>query len=65
MVHIEPDIPDNARLPIGKAAEILGISRDTLLRHTHDGHIRCIFHRINKRKLYKGSEIKRYWRAYL
>lgn len=64
MSHTEPQIPDTARLPIGQAAEVLGISRDTLRIHTENGFIRCGFNRVNKRKFYTGSELKRYWRAH-
>jgi hypothetical protein len=64
-VQCEPDVPDTARVPSGVAAKLLGISRDTLRKHTEMGYIRCIYNRVNKRKLYKGSEIKRYWKSYL
>lgn len=60
----EPKISDAARLPIGQAAELLGISRDTLRKHTNSGYIRCNFNRVNKRRFYTGKELKRYWRAY-
>lgn len=59
----EPNIPDTAKVPIGKAANILGISRDTLRNHTYNGHIKCGYNRINKRRFYTGRELKRYWKA--
>lgn len=64
MTVIEPNIPDKARMPIGRAAELLGISRDTLRIHTTNGLIKCGFNRANKRKFYTGAELKRYWRSY-
>lgn len=60
----EPDIADDARVSIGKAAQLLGIHRSTLLSHTNNGYIKCIFHRVNKRRLYLGKEIKRYWKSH-
>lgn len=44
MIYTEPDIDDNARVPIGKAAQLLGIHRSTLLSHTDNGYIKCMFH---------------------
>ncbi len=60
----EPKISDTAKVPIGKAAELLEISRNTLRRHTDNGYIRCGYNRVNKRRFYTGAEIKRYWRAH-
>lgn len=64
MTVVEPQIPDNARLPIGKAAKLLGISRETLRTHTENNYIKCGWNRANKRRFYTGAELKRYWRAY-
>lgn len=65
MTTIEPDVRINGRYPIGKAAEILGISRTTLRKHTEAGYIRCRFSKINKRRFYTGQELVRYWNAQL
>ena len=62
MTIVEPKIPDQARVPIGKAADILGISRETLRRHTNNGRVRCRFNEATKRRYYMGRELKRYWR---
>jgi predicted site-specific integrase-resolvase len=62
MTITEPDVPDNGRFPSGKAAKILGITRETLRQHTLNGYIKCVYHKSNARRLYMGSEIKRYWR---
>ena len=64
MTYTEPDIDDNARGPIGKAAQLLGIHRSTLLEHTQNGYIKCMFHKVNKRRLYQGKELKRYWKSH-
>lgn len=65
MILIEPQIPNDARLPIGEAAQVLGINRVTLHRKTSKGLIKCGFRRGTARRFYLGSEIKRYWRAQL
>lgn len=68
MIRTEPQIPNDARLPIGEAAEVLGINRLTLRRKTMDGLIKCGFRRTTKnsaRRFYLGSEIKRFWRSHM
>lgn len=66
MVNEEPKVSPTSRYSIGEAAEILGVHRNTLRRHTNvsDG-IRCQFFKSNKRKFYTGLEILRFWRASL
>ncbi|NDV46135.1 helix-turn-helix domain-containing protein [Paludibacter sp. 221] len=64
MTTTMPEIKDNDRYPIGETAKILGICRDTLRKHTEEGYIKCIYNRVNKRRLYTGAEIKRYWNSY-
>ena len=59
----ELNASDSGRYPIGKAADILGIDRSTLLRHTKQGLIKCGFSRANARKFYLGKELLRYWNA--
>lgn len=51
--------------PIGEAAQILGINRRTLLRHTMAGDIKCSIRRATGRKVYKGSELIKYHNAIL
>ena len=62
MTWTEPQVADNARIPIGKAAGLLGISRETLRVHSDNGLIRCHFNQATKRRYYTGRELKRYWR---
>lgn len=70
MIIIEPQIPDNARYPIGMAAQVLGLNRCTLRKKTKEGLIKCGHRRMGKkietcRKFYIGAEIKRFWRSQL
>jgi len=61
MTTQKPKVNRSDRYPIGKAAEILGISRSTLLRHTKSEDINCSFARSSHRKIYTGEEIINYW----
>jgi len=63
MTLTEPNIADNARVPIGEAAKILGINRETLRKYTTENDIRCGYRKANKRKFYTGAAIKQFWRA--
>lgn len=63
MTNIEPQVPDAGRYSIGETCKLLGIHRNTLDKHTNEGFIRCGYRKTNKRRFYKGSEIKRYWIA--
>ena len=63
MVSLYPNLPDTGRYSIGEAANILGIHRDTLLRHSNEGLIKYGIHRTNMRKFYTGSEINKYWKS--
>lgn len=67
MVNEEPKLSPTARYAIGEAAKILGISRNTLRKHTNTGPagIDCGFRKSNGRKFYTGLDIMRYWRAAL
>lgn len=56
-----PKVNLTGRYPIGKAAELLGISRSTLLRHTKSEDINCSHARSSHRKIYTGKEIMNYW----
>jgi len=59
----EPEIADSARVPIGVAAQILEISRDTLRKYTKNNKIKCGYRKTNKLKFYTGAELKRFWKA--
>ena len=63
MVNECPNIADGEKLPIGKTAKLLGMHRDTLRQHSDAGLIKFGMSRLNNRRCYLGSEIKRYWKA--
>lgn len=62
MTTSEPQVTLNGLYPIGEAASVLGINRDTLLRHTKLGLVKCTISRASGRKRYEGRELIRYWR---
>lgn len=63
MVNECPNVADSNCYTIGKAAELLGVHRDTLRKHAENGFIKYGKNRKNGRKFFRGSEIKRYWKA--
>lgn len=65
MVIDEPKISPTARFSISEAAEILGVHRNTLRRHTNVGPtgIKCSHRKSNGRKFYTGLDIIKFWRA--
>lgn len=65
MVNEEPKVSPTARFSISEAAEILGVHRSTLRRHTNVGPtgISCSYRKSNGRKFYTGLDIIRFWRA--
>lgn len=63
MIDAYPNLPNSCRYPIGKAAKLLGIHRDTLRKKADDGLIKYGISRDNMRKFFLGSEINRYWKA--
>ena len=62
---IEPQVAVEGRYSICQAAAALGIHRNTLLKYTEAGLIKCGFRRESARKFYLGSEIVRFWKAQL
>ena len=63
MVTEEPNVSDTARYSVTQAAEVMGVNRRTILRHTDAGYLKCNYRRTNQRKFYFGKELKRYWKA--
>lgn len=63
MTNNEPRVRETGRYTITEASEKLGIHRNTLLRYTEQGQIRCGFRRETARKSYTGYEILRFLRA--
>lgn len=65
MTREKPKIGDEALYSITEAAEILRVSRRTLLRHTKMNKISSKIRKCNNRRVFTGREIKRYWGANL
>ena len=63
MVQRYPNLPDQGRYTIQEAADLLGVHRDTLRKHSYAGYIKYGVKRNNMRKFYLGSEINKYWKA--
>ena len=65
MTTTEPNIPDSGRYPIGLAAELLGMHRDTLWRKAKQERpaIKHVVNKLNGRKHFSGYEIKKFWRS--
>ena len=64
MVNEEPKASDFGRYSVSETCGLLGIHRNTLLKWTNEGIVRCGFRKANMRKFYEGREIKRIWRAH-
>lgn len=65
MTTERPNISPTGRYPIGKAAQLLGVCRDTLRSRIADGTVKCKLRRDNLRKSIPGSELLRYWESSL
>lgn len=53
----------NARYELKAAADILGVSKSTVLRWTRQGLLKCSIRRSNGRRVWTGAELLRFWRA--
>lgn len=63
MVSSQPQVNMNGRYCVSATCRLLGIHRNTLLKYTKEGYIRCSYRVTSKRKFYYGREIVRFWRA--
>lgn len=63
IVPSEPNVSLNGRYTVSETCRILGIHRNTLRKYTQSGAIRCGVRRVDSRKYYLGSEIKRLWNS--
>ena len=65
MPPYEPDVKDASKYGITKAAKLLGVSPKTFRKYVNAGLIKYGISRLNGRKFFYGSELKRAWRATL
>lgn len=63
MTSLPPDINPSGRYPITKAAELLGISRVTLLRKVKARQVSCSLQRSTRRKIFTGKQLMQLWYA--
>ena len=65
MTNVEPKVADSGRYTMTETCKVLGIHRNTLRRWLQAGKINVKFRRIDNRKVFEGSEIKKAWRVAL
>lgn len=65
LVIQEPNVRPDGRYNVKQTAALLGFHRNTLLKYTNEGKIRCGIRRSTSRKFYTGMEIIRFWKAQL
>ncbi len=63
MIATEPQVAPSGRYSATETYKVLGVSRDTLRRHSRQGKIKFGIRKINNKKFYKGIDILAYWRA--
>lgn len=57
----KPEVKPASRYSIEQTCKVLGIHRNTLLRHTQKGIIKACYRKATMQKYYTGQEITRYW----
>ena len=69
LVCVCPEIPDNWKGGITATAQVLGLSRDTIMKYAalgkRNGGIDWTISRVSGRKQFSGREVKRFWREYV
>lgn len=63
MTATEPEVADNGRYTVTQAAKLLGLSKPTIYKHTDSNALKCKIHKATGKKLYSGSELKKFWRS--
>lgn len=56
-------INPNALYELRHAADLLGVSKQSLSAYTRDQKIRASIRRSNGRRCWKGSELIRFWKT--
>ena len=57
------EVSDSDRYNLSESARLLNIDRKTLRTHANNGLIRCIHSKANKRRMFTGLELKRYYKS--
>lgn len=63
MTTLEPEVADTGRYSLGETCKVLKLSMKTVLKNYEAGHIRCTVRKDNGRKVFQGSDIKRFWKG--
>ena len=65
MIDTEPQVKDSGRYTVVQTAKALEVSRQTIHRHSTspDKPLKCSTHKVTGKKLYLGSDIKKFWKA--
>lgn len=61
MCETEPNISDTAKYNSKQTSVILGIHPNTLRKYADAGCIKFSVSPLNGRRLFKGSDIKKFW----
>lgn len=61
MTENQPQVKPAGRYSPTKAAQLLGIHRNTLLNHTKAGHIIAHYRKATGQKFYTGQDITKFW----
>jgi predicted site-specific integrase-resolvase len=59
--NLDGVLPTN-RYSIAETCKILQCHRNSLLKWTNEGRIKCEYHRATMRKYYTGTQIEKFWR---
>lgn len=61
MNSVLPSVEEQGVYSTGQTCEMLGISRNTLVKYTRAGKIRARRNTLNGRIFYIGTDIKKFW----
>ena len=63
MINTSPSVDPKGRYELKAASAALGISRSTLLRWTQQGYLKCSIRKSNKRKVWAGEDLIKFWKS--